>query len=298
MLPTDKYINLVPEDMLVQSLSPLWQQRFSKAITLLQENLEQPFDWNSICRKCAVSASHFHTLFRSLYGETPAQYHRRMRIKQVLYSLYMHPDLSITEIALAAGFASSQSLAKVLKRTLGVSAQEIRRQPSSESFDSLRHLLEHPQLGEQRSVERELVDTMAVNLVQWPERHLFMRTVDGRDSARKISRFWNKLAPNTVQTAVALTPWGVIEQPDINYRVGYECSAMQANTYLPAGNYLRCCIRVKDISTYIAASEALYLQALRSGYELRSDCELVEVIHNPRDILSLRVDFSLLLPVI
>jgi len=69
--------------------------------------------------QCGLSRTQFSAYCKELTGLTPMQYLMRCRVEQAARMLTLHPELSITEIALACGFNSSQYFATVFRTYQG-----------------------------------------------------------------------------------------------------------------------------------------------------------------------------------
>lgn len=79
----------------------------------------------AIAKAAGLSKYHFNRVYRLATGETPQETLTRFKLARATESL-KNPDTSVTEAAFAAGYGSSQSFAKALKRVLAASATTIR----------------------------------------------------------------------------------------------------------------------------------------------------------------------------
>lgn len=281
--------DITPESLLINELSPHWKKRFEKAIHLMREHLSAPFNWQEIADQCAVSASHFHVMFRTIFGETPATYHRRMRLKQVLFELYFYPEKSINNIALDAGFSTSQALAKVLQREFGQSAKQIRQQDINDNYEELRQKIEH-------TAESKLNHNLKFSIITLDEQHLKLDTID-LYSFKEARKYWRKIAPKSAEVAVYLSPWQVIQDIRLPYKMGFYCAPAQANVTLEPQCFLSCKVKFKDASSYIKCWEYLYFEAMQQGYEINEEFGLLEYIHNPHQWIAFSHEVTMLLPI-
>lgn len=80
----------------------------------------------SIASAAGLSKFHFNRIFKLATGETPQETMTRFKLARAAEQL-RNPDISVTEAAFSAGYGSSQSFAKALKRVLSTSASAIRR---------------------------------------------------------------------------------------------------------------------------------------------------------------------------
>lgn len=286
--------DVIPEIALTATLSPQWQGRFHKAIKLLRSQLDKPFNWQEISQHCATSPNHFHVMFRTIFGETPATYHRRMRLKQVLFELHFELDKSVSDIALDAGFSTSQSLAKVLKRELNLSANQIRQQNINTSFNTLRSKVEHVIDG--TSLELNLSKNITFSIITQEERYLYLECCNTVE-VTQVTNHWLTIAPIHVNDSVSVSPWEVIENARTPYQIGYYCEQAQANYTLTKQQFLTCRVNVVDDTAYIACWEALLYHAMQQGYRINESYGLLEHCHNPRDIESFTSDITLMLAI-
>ncbi|MCA1929733.1 helix-turn-helix domain-containing protein [Rheinheimera sp.] len=105
-------------------------QQLNKAVLLMVTKLdqEQQASLDELAEAAALSKYHFHRIYRLLLGETCQQTQLRLKLAKAGQALTLAQN-SVTEAALQAGFASSQSLAKALQRELGSNATDLRSDP-------------------------------------------------------------------------------------------------------------------------------------------------------------------------
>ncbi|MGU3415523.1 GyrI-like domain-containing protein [Enterobacteriaceae bacterium C34A] len=98
-----------------------------KAMDYISQNLYLNPTLEEIARAVAVSSYHFHRIFRAQVGETVAEFTRRLRMERAALWLTQTPQRDITDLALSAGFSSSQNFAKAFRNHFSVSPGEYRR---------------------------------------------------------------------------------------------------------------------------------------------------------------------------
>ncbi|NVJ59363.1 MAG: AraC family transcriptional regulator [Gammaproteobacteria bacterium] len=104
-----------------------YQIRVEKAIEYISESFlsgKIP-TLDSISSAAGLSKYHFHRVFKLVTGETLQQIMGRIKLSKAAINL-AKDNLTITEAAIIAGFESSQSLAKALKRECSVTATELK----------------------------------------------------------------------------------------------------------------------------------------------------------------------------
>ena len=85
-------------------------------------------DWNlnMMARECDLSRSQFSKYCKQITNMTPIEYLNTCRVKAAAEMLGNRQEMSITQIAFACGFGSSQYLATVFKRYMGCTPSQYR----------------------------------------------------------------------------------------------------------------------------------------------------------------------------
>ena len=94
-----------------------WQVRLGRAADLIAARLDDPPSLEELAAAAAVSPFHLHRIWRGLTGETVRQSIARLRIEAVQPAL--SAGGSVTDAAMAAGFATPQAFARAFRRTTG-----------------------------------------------------------------------------------------------------------------------------------------------------------------------------------
>lgn len=94
-----------------------WQVRLGRAADLIAARLDDPPSLDELAAAAAVSPFHLHRIWRGLTGETVRQSIARLRIEAVQPAL--SAGGSVTDAAMAAGFATPQAFARAFRRTTG-----------------------------------------------------------------------------------------------------------------------------------------------------------------------------------
>lgn len=90
------------------------------AIVYLTENYADPFSAKATAAAVSLSESHLRALFEKWVGESPKQFHTRLRIDQAR-RLLSQQGLSVSEVAGQVGFDDIRHFSRVFKRRVGVS---------------------------------------------------------------------------------------------------------------------------------------------------------------------------------
>ncbi|MCB9896547.1 MAG: GyrI-like domain-containing protein [Planctomycetes bacterium] len=94
--------------------------RVNRAIDVIVTSLDRPLRLEDLSRAAGFSPFHFHRIFQALMGETLGQFVKRLRLERALSLMAHAPRRSLTEIALACGFASSSDFSRSFKQRYDV----------------------------------------------------------------------------------------------------------------------------------------------------------------------------------
>ena len=114
---------------------PVDQERralVTRAVDAIQATDVDAPQINALARQLGCSRGHLHNVFRQEMGMSPKDYLQRLRIKRTSEALSRSDD-SITEIAHAAGYASSQYFARVFRKYVGTTPRDYRARMRVES---------------------------------------------------------------------------------------------------------------------------------------------------------------------
>jgi AraC family transcriptional regulator len=90
-----------------------------------EEHLEEPLQLAELAAIAGFSPHHFHRIFQHVTGEAPKEYLRRLRLERAVYRLKVSPD-NVLEIALQAGFRTSETFTRAFTRHFGITPSEFR----------------------------------------------------------------------------------------------------------------------------------------------------------------------------
>jgi len=94
-------------------------------------DLSEPWTLEKMSAHCGMGITAFSKYCREQVNAGPVKFLNRCRLEQAARRLRLEPNVSVTEIALACGFNSSQYFATAFARQLGTSPREHRRQNPS-----------------------------------------------------------------------------------------------------------------------------------------------------------------------
>jgi AraC family transcriptional regulator len=118
-----RHSGALPVHRFAGGMTPLTLRR---CVEFMEAHLDEDLRLHELAREAGVSTSHFIRSFRRSTGQTPHQFllHRRVRRAQ---SLMRDRRISLTEVALASGFADQHHLARVFRRIARVTPSSYRR---------------------------------------------------------------------------------------------------------------------------------------------------------------------------
>lgn len=99
--------------------------RYEELLQWARTNLRQPLTIGDLAVRCGLTERHFLADFVSHMGETPAKAIERLRVEAATL-LIETSDMTLTEIAAAAGFRQSERMRRAFMRGFGQSPQAMR----------------------------------------------------------------------------------------------------------------------------------------------------------------------------
>jgi transcriptional regulator GlxA family with amidase domain len=107
-----------------------WQEpRLSKAIKIMEANIEEPLLIRDIAKRVGLKERMLELLFKKVIGVSPRTWYLNLRLKAGR-RLVLDTRQSITEIAAQTGFGSASAFARQFKATFGVSPVLARKRTS------------------------------------------------------------------------------------------------------------------------------------------------------------------------
>ncbi len=96
------------------------------ATAYVERNLGSEVRAKDVAAAAGLSLYHFHRLFQATVGESARAYTQRRRLT-VAGEALLHSNESVLDVALAAGFGSTEAFSRAFKRTYRVSPSQYRR---------------------------------------------------------------------------------------------------------------------------------------------------------------------------
>ncbi|MBL8563760.1 MAG: GlxA family transcriptional regulator [Gemmobacter sp.] len=95
-------------------------EKLIKAVAFLEARIEEEFDLDACADHLGVSRRQIERLFNRYLGVTPVRYMNDLRLQHGR-ALLAETDMSVTEVAVACGYASSSHFSKSFRKKYGVS---------------------------------------------------------------------------------------------------------------------------------------------------------------------------------
>jgi AraC family transcriptional regulator, carnitine catabolism transcriptional activator len=98
-----------------------------RALALMEKSIEEPIACSVIARRVGVTARQLQRLFARELETTPVRHYQRLRLSRA-HALLQQTDLSVTEIAVSAGFNSLEHFCRLYRRQFDCRPRDDRRQ--------------------------------------------------------------------------------------------------------------------------------------------------------------------------
>lgn len=93
--------------------------RIGRAVQLMEETLEEPLSVPDLAARLGISQRQMERDFRAVYDMSPSRFYRQLRLN-LAHRLLQQTDLSVTEVAVTAGFVSSEHFSRAYRAQFGV----------------------------------------------------------------------------------------------------------------------------------------------------------------------------------
>jgi len=98
-----------------------------RALALMEKSIEEPIALSVIARRVGVTARQLQRLFARDLETTPVRHYQNLRLSRA-HALLQQTDLSVTEIAVSAGFNSLEHFCRLYRRQFNCRPRDDRRQ--------------------------------------------------------------------------------------------------------------------------------------------------------------------------
>jgi AraC family carnitine catabolism transcriptional activator len=98
-----------------------------RALALMEKSIEEPIPCSTIARRVGVTSRQLQRLFARDLETTPVRHYQSLRLSRA-HALLQQTDLSVTEIAVSAGFNSLEHFCRLYRRQFNCRPRDDRRQ--------------------------------------------------------------------------------------------------------------------------------------------------------------------------
>ncbi|WP_371168994.1 GlxA family transcriptional regulator [Aliiroseovarius sp. 2305UL8-7] len=112
-----------PKDLAAST--SLWNSRVTKVIRVMEDNITDPLDMQSLTREVGMSSRQVERIFREFFDQSPAKFYKQLRTKKA-WALVEATPLPLAEVAVATGFGSVSTLSRAVRDQYGVSPAQVR----------------------------------------------------------------------------------------------------------------------------------------------------------------------------
>jgi AraC family carnitine catabolism transcriptional activator len=98
-----------------------------RVVAIMEQSIEEPLPCGRIARRAGLSMRRMQRLFEKALGTTPVRHYQFIRLTKA-HALLQQTDLSVTEIAVSAGFGTLEHFCRVYRRQFGCRPRDDRRQ--------------------------------------------------------------------------------------------------------------------------------------------------------------------------
>ena len=101
-----------------------------RVVAIMEQQVEEPLSCGQIARRAGLSMRRMQRMFEKALGTTPVRHYQFVRLTKA-HALLQQTDLSVTEIAVSAGFNSLEHFCRIYRRQFGCRPRDDRRQSVS-----------------------------------------------------------------------------------------------------------------------------------------------------------------------
>lgn len=254
-----------------------YRRRMARVLDHIDRHPDGDLTLTALAGVAAFSRFHFHRQFAATFGLSVQAYVSLSRLGRAAFQLACRPEMSVTAVALGAGYQTPDSFARAFRKAFGVSPSAFRASPDWSAW----HAATLPQVQARKHAMHDYQQD-EVSIVEIDEIPiLFMRHDGAADELpRTVARFiaWRRAARLGPDHSRTFTLYhGDPDCDGVPSRIDLACSAPPSiaagegmeRGIIPRGRYARLPVRGPH-DDLEAPANWLYLEWLpRSGEELR-----------------------------
>ncbi len=157
----------------MQSTRNSYHQRFQNVIDYIFANLDQPLDLNQLAEVACMSPSHWHRIYRSIYGETLAMTVKRLRLHRAAEQI-LNTSEPLSKIALGAGYSSVQAFSRAFSQSYGLPPVRYKREGSHQQFAVTPSDMHVKTVGDMMMLEVNIKQVESFSVCGLPHRGSYM----------------------------------------------------------------------------------------------------------------------------
>ncbi len=107
----------------------LFDARVTKAIKLMEANMDEPLSMGELTRQVGLSTRHVERVFKEVFDETPARFYKRLRVRRAR-AMIEDTLIPLVDVAIATGFCSHNALSRAVRDEYGSTPSKMRARKS------------------------------------------------------------------------------------------------------------------------------------------------------------------------
>ena len=111
-----------------------YHARMQRVLDHVERNLDGDLGLETLSGVAAFSKHHFHRQFSATFGISVHRYVQLVRLKRASYQLAYRDRLSVTEVAMDAGYEAPGAFARAFRARVGQSPSDFRKSPDWEPW--------------------------------------------------------------------------------------------------------------------------------------------------------------------
>lgn len=112
-----------------------YRARMVRVLDHIDRHLDGDLDLEALSGIAAFSKHHFHRQFMAVLGLSPHRYVQLARLKRAAHRLAHSPDVSVTDVALEAGYDAPDAFARAFRHRFGQAPSAFRAAPDWAALD-------------------------------------------------------------------------------------------------------------------------------------------------------------------
>ena len=106
-----------------------YHNRMQRVLNYIAQHLDEKLDLDELSTVAAFSKFHFHRQFSATFGLSVHRYVQLARMKRASYQLAYRDGISVTEIAMDAGYEAADAFARAFRQRFDQSPSQFRKSP-------------------------------------------------------------------------------------------------------------------------------------------------------------------------